>query len=151
MSNRLPMDGTDQTFHTEVDNILEEFERRRYLEKDVLAERKNEWKAAVHDFRAVARDIIVPTLRELKTPLRDRGLRPYITNNTRQGLNIWLEVDGEQLKPISLIFRLDAARNMVEIDGLIQDGMPHRVEIPLDAIDRSMVEVTVVSFLRLLP
>jgi hypothetical protein len=151
MSNRLPMDGMDQTFHTEIDNILEEFERRRHKEKDVLAGRKNEWKAAVHDFREIARDVIVPTLRELKAPLRDRGLRPYITNNTRQGLNIWLEVDGEQLKTISLSFRLDAARNMIEIDGLIQEGMPHRVEIPLDTIDRSMVEVTVVSFLRLLP
>ena len=140
----------DQTFHTEIDNILEEFERRRHAERDVLVGRKHEWKAAVHDFRKVARDIIVPTLRELKTPLRSRGLRPYITNNTRQGLNIFLEVDGEQLKPIALSFRLDAARNMIEIDGLIQDGMPHRVEIPLDAIDRSMVEVTVVSFLRLL-
>jgi len=151
MSNRLPMDGMDRTFHTEIDNILEEFERRRLQERDLLAGGKRKWKAAVHDFRNVARDIIVPTLRELKAPLRSRGLRPYITNNTRQGLNIWLEVDGEQLKPISLSFRLDAARNMVEIDGLIQDGMPHRVEIPLDTIDRSMVEVTVVSFLRLLP
>ncbi len=120
----------DLTFHSEVDNILEEFESRRHQEKDVLAEKKSEWKAALYDFRAVARDIIVPTLRELKAPLRNRGLRPYITNNTRQGLNIWLEVDGEQLKPISLSFRLDAGRNMVEIDGLTQDGMPHRVEYP---------------------
>jgi hypothetical protein len=141
----------DLTFHSAVDNILEEFERRRHQEKDVLAGKKSEWKAALYDFRNVARDIIVPTLRELKAPLRNRGLRPYITNNTRQGLNVWLEVDGEQLKPISLSFRLDAARNMVEIDGLIQEGMPHRVEISLDAIDRSMVEVTVVSFLLQLP
>lgn len=141
----------DQTFHTAVDNILEEFERRRAEEKVHLEGRKQEWKARVHEFREVARDIIVPTLRELKAPLRSRGLRPYITNNTRQGLNIWLEVDGEQLKPISLIFRLDAARNMVEIDGLSDNGMPHRTEIPLDTIDRSMVEVTVVQFLRELP
>lgn len=148
MSSRIPMDGMDRTFHTEVDNILEEFERRRHEDRDALARRKSEWKAAVHDFREVARDIIVPTLRELKDPLRSRGLRPYITNNTRQGLNIWLEVDGDQLKPISLSFRLDPTSNTVEIDGLTQDGAPHRVEIPLDAIDRSMVEVTVVSFLR---
>lgn len=148
MSSRIPMDGTDRTFHTEVDNILEEFERQRHEEKDSREQRKSEWKAAVHDFRDIARDIIVPTLRELKDPLRRRGLRPYISNNTRQGLNIWLEVDGEQLKPISLIFRLDAARSTVEIDGLTQDGAPHRIEIPLDAIDQSMVELTVVSFLR---
>lgn len=150
MSSRIP-EGMDRTFHTEVNHILEEFERRRSEESDTLMRRKSEWKRAVHEFRDLAHDIIVPTLRELKTPLRHRGLKPYITNNTRQGLNIWLEVDGDQVKPLSLIFRLDAEERMVEIDGLIQGGAPHRIEVPIDAFDRSVVEVTVVSFLRQLP
>lgn len=150
MSSRIP-EGMDRTFHTEVDYILEEFERRRKDESESRLRRKDEWKAAVHEFRDLARDIVVPTLRELKDPLRNRGLRPYITNNTRQGLNIWLEVDGDQVKPLSLSFRLDAERRMVEIDGLTQSGAPHRIEVPIDAFDRSVVEVTVVSFLRQLP
>ena len=150
MSSRIP-EGMDRTFHTEVDHILEEFERRRQEEKESRLHRKDEWKAAVHEFRDLAREIVVPTLRELKDPLRSRGLRPYITNNTRQGLNIWLEVDGDQVKPLSLSFRLDAERRMVEIDGLLQSGAPHRIEVPIDAFDRSVVEVTVVSFLRQLP
>jgi len=141
----------DHTFHTEVDNILEEFERRRLEESATRERTKDEWKQTVHVFRDLARDMIVPTLRELKDPLRNRGLRPYITNNTRQGLNIWLEVDGDQVKPLSLVFRLDAERHIVEIDGLMQSGAPHRIEVPIDAFDRSVVEVTVISFLRQLP
>jgi hypothetical protein len=141
----------DMTFHTEVDHILEEFERRRAEESESLLRRKDEWKEAVHEFRDAAREIIVPTLRELKDPLRRRGLRPYITNNTRQGLNIFLEVDGDQVKPLFLSFRLDAERRIVEIDGLMQNNAPHRIEVPMDAFDRSVVEVTVVSFLRQLP
>lgn len=150
MSSRIP-EGMDHTFHTEVNNILEEFERRRREESESRERNKEEWKRTVHQFRDLAHDIVVPTLRELKEPLRNRGLRPYITNNTRQGLNIWLEVDGDQVKPLSLIFRLDAERHIIEIDGLTQAGAPHRIEVPIDAFDRSVVEVTVVSFLRQLP
>ena len=145
------MDETNRTFHSEVDHILEEFERRRLEETDARLRSKDEWKEAVHDFRELAREFIVPTLRELKNPLRSRGLRPYITNNTRQGLNIWLEVDAEQLKPICLTFRLDAQKRCVEIDGLLQNNNPHRLEIPIEAFDRTVVEMTVVSFLRQLP
>ena len=145
------MDDVNRTFHSEVDHILEEFERRRLEESDARGRRKDEWKESVHDFRELARQLIVPTLREIKNPLRSRGLRPYITNNTRQGLNIWLEVDAEQLKPICLTFRLDAQKRSIEIDGLLQGGNPHRLEIPIDAFDRSVVEMTVVSFLRQLP
>ena len=145
------MNDFNRTFHSEVDHILEEFERRRHEESDSRLRRKDEWKQAVHDFRELARRLIVPTLREIKDPLRNRSLRPYITNNTRQGLNIWLEVDAEQLKPIYLTFRLDAQTRCIEIDGLMQGGNPHRLEIPIDAFDRSVVEMTVVSFLRQLP
>ncbi len=145
------MDEINRTFQSEVDHILEEFERRRLEESDSRLRRKDEWKEAVHDFRELSRQLIVPTLREIKNPLRSRGLRPYITNNTRQGLNIWLEVDAEQLKPICLTFRLDAQTRCVEIDGLMQNNDPHRLEIPIEAFDRSVVEMTVVSFLRQLP
>lgn len=145
------MDDLNRTFHSEIDHILEEFERRRLQESEARLQRKNEWKDAVHDFRDLARDVIVPTLREIKEPLRGRGLRPYITNNTRQGLNIWLEVDAEQLKPLCLTFRLDAEKRTVEIDGLMQNGALQRIEVPIDAFDRSMVEMAVVSFLRQLP
>lgn len=150
MSSRIH-EGMDHTFHTEVNYILEEFERRRDEESESRERNKEEWKRTVHEFRDLARDIVVPTLRELKEPLRNRGLRPCITNNTRQGLNIWLEVDGDQVKPLSLIFRLDAERHIIEIDGLMQSGAPHRIEVPIDAFDRSVVEVTVISFLRQLP
>ena len=145
------MDEIDRTFHSEVSHILDEFERRRAQEQDARDRKKEEWKAIVYDFRQLARELIVPTLREIKGPLRDRGLRPYVTNNTRQGLNIWLEVDGEQLKPLSLSFRLDPETRTVEIDGLVQNGEPHRLEIPLDALDQGVVEMAVVAFLRQLP
>lgn len=145
------MDDVNRTFHTEVDSILEDFERRRSKESHARLRLKDEWKEAVHDFRELARQLIVPTLREIKDPLRNRGLRPYITNNTRQGMNIWLEVDAEQLKPISLTFRLDAENRSIEIDGLTQNANPHRLAIPIDAFDRAVVEMAVVSFLRQLP
>jgi len=145
------VDEINLTFRSEVDHILEEFERRRLEEAETRRRSKDEWKVAVRDFRELARQLIVPILRELKNPLRSRGLRPYITNNTRQGLNIWLEVDAEQLKPICLTFRIDPQKRCVEIEGLRRDGSPHRVEVPLEAFDRSVVETTVVSFLRQLP
>jgi hypothetical protein len=144
------MNGGDLTFHSEVDRILEEFERRRREDEAERAQTKEEWRRSVHDFREVARRVIVPTLREIKEPLRARGLRPYISNNTRQGLNIWLEVDAERLKPILLVFRLDAERRTVEVEGLTQDG-PERRETSIEGCDRRFVEAAVVSFLRQLP
>lgn len=145
------MDDVDRTFRSEVRHILEEFERRRSEESDERYRSKDEWREALHDFREVARRLIVPTLREIKEPLRSRGLRPFITNNTRQGLNIWLEVDADQLKPICLTFRLDAERRRIEIDGLMESGNPHRLDIPIESFDREVVETAVVSFLRQLP
>ena len=149
--SRRPMDDIDRTFQSEVSLILDEFERRRSQERDARDRNKEEWRATVHDFRELARRCIVPTLRQIKEPLRRRGLRPYVTNNTRQGLNIWLEVDAEQLKPTSLVFRLDPENRIVEIDGLMQDDKAHQLEIPMDAFDQGVVEMAVVAFLRQLP
>lgn len=145
------MSDGDLTFHSEVNRILEEFELRRLEDSDERSDRKDEWRRSVHDFRELARQVIVPTLRELKNPLRARGLRPYISNNTRQGLNIWLEVDAEQLKPISLVFRLDAERRCIEVEGLTDAEPTARLVTTLEGCDRQFVEEAVVSFLRRLP
>ena len=143
------MTGSDRTFHSEVDRILEEFERRRD-DGEQQSNAKAAWRQTVHDFRDVARRVIVPTLREIKGPLRGRGLRPYISNNTRQGLNIFLEVDAEQVEPIMLIFRLDAEERCVVVEGLAGEG-PNRLMTTLQGCDRAFVEAAVVSFLRQLP
>ena len=145
------MTDGDRTFHSEVNRILEEFELRRLEGQKGRSGRKDEWKRSVHDFRDIARRVIVPTLREIKGPLRARGLRPYISNNTRQGLNVWLEVDAEQLKPISLVFRLDVERRCIEVEGLTEGSASDRLEARLEECDRQFVEGAVVSFLRRLP
>jgi hypothetical protein len=144
------MNGGDRTFHSEVDRILEQFEQRRRADEVDRARGKEDWRRSVHDFREIARRVIVPTLREIKEPLRARGLRPYISNNTRQGLNICLEVDADRLRPLLLVFRLDAERRCVEVEGLSGAG-PERLETTIEGCDRHFVEGAVVSFLRLLP
>ncbi len=70
------MTTSDRTFHSEVDRILEEFERRRD-DGEQQSYAKAAWRQTVHDFRDVARRVIGPTLREIKALARERSdLRP---------------------------------------------------------------------------
>ncbi len=144
------MTDGDRTFRSEVDRVLDEFERRQRLDSGQQTQQKAEWRETLHEFRDVARQVIVPTLREIKAPLRARGLRPYISNNTRQGLTILLEVDAEHLDPFMLIFRLDAEERCVVVEGLTDEGQK-RLMTTLKGCDRGFVEAAVVSFLEQLP
>jgi hypothetical protein len=136
-----------ETFGTEVRRVLDRLLSDEQAEREQLEQRRTAWKQAVHEFRTVAAERIVPILQEVLQPLRDRGFRPFINNNSRLGMTVNLDVDRDDAPGRSLCFRLDADQRAVEC--LVLGPGASRLEAPvaLAAVDRSWVEKNVLGFL----
>ncbi len=136
-----------ESFSAEVRRVLDRLLSDERTERHQLEGRRRAWKDAIHDFRAVAGDRIVPILQEVLQPLRDRGFRPFINNNSRLGMTVNLDVDRDDAPGRSLCFRLDADQRAVECLVLGPGASRLDSAVPLAAVDRGWVERNVLEFL----
>jgi hypothetical protein len=139
-----------ESFSTEVRRVLDRLLFDEHAEREVLEGRRRAWKEAVHDFRVVADERIVPILHEVLQPLRDRGFRPFINNNSRLGMTVNLDVDRDESPGRSLCFRLDADQRAVECLVLGPSASRFETALPIAAVDRAWVEKNVLGFLTAL-
>jgi hypothetical protein len=137
-----------ESFSAEVRRVLDRLLSDEQSEREVLEGRRRAWKEALHDFRAVANEHIVPILHEVLQPLRDRGFRPFINNNSRLGMTVNLDVDRDELPGRSLCFRLDADQRAVECLVLGPSASRLETAVPIAAVDRAWVEKYVLDFLE---
>ncbi|MGH9465633.1 MAG: hypothetical protein ACRD0X_08290 [Thermoanaerobaculia bacterium] len=137
-----------ESFGSEVRRVLDRLLSDERAERHRVEGRRQVWKEAVHDFRAVASQSIVPILQEVLQPLRDRGFRPFINNNSRLGMTVNLDVDRDDSPGRSLCFRLDADQRAVECLVLGPSASRLETPVPLDTVDRGWVEKNVLYFLE---
>ncbi len=136
-----------ETFGSEVRRILDRLLHEEQEERERVESRRRVWTEAVRGFREVANERIVPPLREVLEPLRDRGFHPFINDNSRLGMTVNLDVDREDAPGRSLCFRLDADRRAVECLLLGPGASRLEAAVPLAAVDRPWVEKQILDFL----
>lgn len=139
-----------ESFGTEVRRVLDRLLSEETAQRELLDTRRQAWREAVHRFRAIAHERIVPILQEVLQPLRDGGFRPFINNNSRLGMTVNLDVDREDSPGRSLCFRLDAEQQAVECLVLGPGGSRLETAVPLGDVDRTWVEKNVLGFLAAL-
>ncbi len=136
------------SFASEVRRVLDRLLSEEQVERQRLDRRRQAWKDAVHEFRAIASERIVPILQEVLQPLRDRGFRPFINNNSRLGMTVNLDVDRDDAPGRSLCFRLDADQRAVECLLLGPGASRLETAVPLASLDRGWIERNVLEFLE---
>jgi len=137
-----------ESFASEFTRVLDDLLHGEREERRRDADREARWKAAVQSFRDLAAGTIRPVLEEVSEPLRARGLRPFVGDNTRFGMSCWLDVEAESEPARGLAFRLDADRNVVEAVLQRAAGSSRIGERPLAEVDRDWVQETLLAFVR---
>ncbi|MEZ5332054.1 MAG: hypothetical protein R2991_08355 [Thermoanaerobaculia bacterium] len=135
------------SFSSEVSNVLDQLlQRERAVDRDREA-RKQAWKEAVWAFREIAREAILPTLRDVEEPLRARGWSPLLADNSRFGLTVGLDVERDGSDPRTLCFRLDTDRKAIDALVLGPGDPIAQGTIALAEADLPWVRRTVLAFL----
>jgi len=137
-----------ESFASEFGRLLDDLLHGEREERRRDAEQEEHWKGAVQAFRRLAADTIRPVLEEVAEPLRARGLRPLIGDNTRFGMSCWLDVDADGEPARGLAFRLDADREVVEAVLHRTAGHTNIGESPLAEVDREWVQQKLLAFVR---
>jgi hypothetical protein len=140
----------NDSFSSEVGRILDRLLDEERTGRDEHDSRKARWLARIHRFRDLASDVVTPALQEAADSLRRRGWRAFVTDNTRFGMTVALEVDREGSHSRTLSLRLNAETEEVEALSLSPRGTDITSVVPLGEVDRTFVERSVIAFLGLL-
>lgn len=137
----------NDSFSSEVGRILDRLLDQERTDRDEHDSRKASWQARIHRFRDLATQVVAPALQEAAESLRRRGWRAFVTDNTRFGMTVALEVDREGSHSRTLSFRLNAETAEVEALSLSPRGTDITEVTALGELDRAFVERSVIAFL----
>ena len=137
-----------ESFSSEVGRILDRLLDREKTEREAVESRKARWQTTIHAFRDAASAVVVPILDQAARSLRDRGWQAFVTDNTRFGMTVALEVDRSGSHSRTLSFRLNAESQEVEALVLSPRGTEVSQVVSLDEIEAAWVERSVLAFLE---